>query len=215
MSEDLPQRLNDIEKVPKMIYAYGNAELLHEKKIIAIVGSRRPTDYGLRQARRFALELAQTGFVIVSGFAIGIDTQAHQGAIEGGGSTIAVIGCGIGIDYPKSNRQLKECLLTNHLIITEHPVHTMPSSENFPYRNRLISGLSIGIIVVESLIKSGTYWTVYHGLAQGKAIFAIPGSVESKMSQGPNQLIKTGAIPVTSPRDVLDYYSLFQNSTSF
>ena len=187
---NFPRQLREIDDSPKFIYVYGDKELLYSKKIIAIVGTRHPTKYGVEMARKFSRELAKEGFVIISGFAIGIDTQAHIAAIKASGKTIAVLGCGIESDYPKSNCLLKEEIIKNHLVITEYKPSTKPRGRYYPYRNRIISGLSIGVLVIESYIQSGTFTTVNHALNQGKTIFAVPGNLNNPLSQGTNYLIQ-------------------------
>ncbi len=204
---NLPDRLKNISDSPKKLYAYGNKEIMYSNRIIGIVGSRYPSREGRLNAEKFAEELADDDFIIVSGMAIGIDTSAHQGAIRANGKTIAVIGCGINIDYPKSNNELKNELLENHLIISEYDYNIEPRGYHYPYRNRIISGISLGILVVESKIKSGTMTTVNHALNQGKPVFVIPGSINNPMSEGNNYLIKLGAIPVTKAKDIIDYFN--------
>lgn len=211
--KDLPQSLKVIDDAPKKIYTYGNRELLENPYSIAIVGSRHPSSYGKKLAREFSTILAKNGIMIISGFAMGIDTDAHWGAIHAGGKTIAVLGCGINMNYPKSNGKLKEEMIRNHLIISEYGFDRQPKGYHFPYRNRIISAISLGVLVIECQIKSGTMTTVNHALNQGKAIFAIPGNITSLLSEGPNYLIKSGAIPVTDAMDICDYYSLFLKRT--
>ncbi|MEA3423653.1 MAG: DNA-processing protein DprA [Bacillota bacterium] len=206
-SNDLPDRLKNIIDLPKKLYAYGKTEIMYRERIIGIVGSRYPSSEGRINAEKFAKELAGDDFVIVSGMAIGIDTSAHKGAINGKGKTIAVIGCGININYPKSNNGLKNELRENHLIISEYDYDIKPKGYHYPYRNRIISGISLGILVVEAKIKSGTMTTVNHALNQGKPVFVIPGSINNPMSDGNNYLIKLGAIPVTEAKDIIDYFN--------
>ena len=204
---NLPERLKNISDSPKKLYVYGNKEFMYSNRIIGIVGSRYPSKEGKNNAERFAEKLADNDFIIASGMAIGIDTSAHQGAIKASGKTIAVIGCGININYPKSNNELKNEMLGKHLIISEYDYDVEPRGYHYPYRNRIISGISLGILVVESKIKSGTMTTVNHALNQGKPVFVIPGSINNPMSEGNNHLIKLGAIPVTEAKDIIDYFN--------
>lgn len=203
---NFPIQLSEINNSPEFIYAYGNIELLYSKKIIAIVGSRHPSKYGIEMARKFSCELAKEGFIIISGFAIGIDTQAHISAIKASGKTIAVLGCGIDTNYPKSNELLKEEIIKNHLVITEYKPSIKPKGIYYPYRNRIISGLSVGVLVIESKIKSGTFTTVNHALNQGKTIFAIPGNIDNPMSEGTNYLIQLGATSALNVADIINNY---------
>lgn len=204
-NKDLPDRLQQIDQSPKRIFAYGEKELLFSEKTIAIIGSRDATEEGKKNAFEFSKELCKAGFVVVSGFALGIDTYAHQGAIAVNGKTIAVIGCGIKKDYPKKNKFLKAKLIEKHLIISEYGEDDIPNGYNFPHRNRIISGLSLGVLVVEAKIKSGSMTTVNHALNQGKPVFSVPGSISNPLSEGTNYLIKIGAIPVTEASDIIDY----------
>ncbi len=211
--DDLPTSLKVIDDAPNKIFAYGNQKLLRNDYTIAIVGSRYPSTYGKKLAREFSTVLARSGITVISGFAMGIDTDAHWGAINAGGKTIAVLGCGVNVNYPKTNGKLKEEMIKNHLIISEYAYGVSPKGYHFPYRNRIISAISLGILVIECQIKSGTMTTVNHALNQGKVIFAIPGNVTSSLSEGPNYLIKSGAIPVTDASDICEYYSLFLKRT--
>lgn len=204
-NKDFPDRLRQIDQSPKRIFSYGDDKLLFREKTIAIIGSRDATEEGKKNAFEFSKELCKAGFVVVSGLALGIDTYAHRGAIAVNGKTIAVIGCGIKMDYPKRNKFLKAKLIENHLIISEYDEDVIPNGYNFPYRNRIISGLSLGVLVIEAKIKSGSMTTVNHALNQGKPVFSMPGSILNPFSEGTNHLIKIGAIPVTEPLDIIDY----------
>ncbi|MBN2260949.1 MAG: DNA-processing protein DprA [Clostridiales bacterium] len=210
-NEDFPSGLKDIDDSPSKLFVYGIVELMFKKNMIGIVGSRYPSDEGKKSAYEFSKSLAKNGFEVISGMAIGVDTYAHKGALDANGSTIAVLGCGIEINYPRSNLKLKENIRSNHLIVTEYESNVTPKGYHYPYRNRIISGLSKGILVIESRIKSGTLTTVNHALNQGKPVFVIPGSIYNPLSEGNNYLLKCGAIPVTSVNDILDYYQIFNN----
>ena len=196
-----PEKLMHIYGKPQELYVLGNEKLLNEKSI-AIVGCRNASEYGMKNAYKFAYELAKKGICIVSGFARGIDTYSHKGAIGAKGNTIAVLGCGLDVVYPPENYELyKHILINNGAIITEYPLGSKPEKYHFPARNRIISGLSDGVLVVEAKKRSGTLITVEHALEQGKNVYAIPGNITSDNSYGTNELIKEGAIPVTRIED--------------
>ena len=172
--KEYPEKLNNIYSSPAKLYLVGD-ELVLNKPSIAIIGCRDASDYGKRVAFNFAYELAKEGFVIVSGLARGIDTYAHLGAVKANGKTIAVLGSGLDKIYPAENKKLCKAIIEKGgAIITEFPMGTKPEKTNFPIRNRIISGLSDGILVIEAKEKSGTLITVGYGLEQGKEIFVIP-----------------------------------------
>ena len=196
-----PEKLKNIYGKPQYLYVLGNEKLLNEKSI-AIIGCRNASNYGLRSAYQFGYELAKKEICIISGFARGVDTYAHKGAVAAKGKTIAVLGCGLDIIYPPENMELyKQILINGGAIITEYPLGSKPEKYHFPIRNRIISGLSDGVLVVEAKKKSGTLITVEYALEQGKDVYAIPGNITSNNSYGTNELIKEGAIPVTSIDD--------------
>jgi DNA processing protein len=196
-----PSRLKNIPDPPPFLYCVGGIDFF-EQPALAVVGSRRPTDYGIRMTARLVSELASAGVVIVSGLAYGIDSAAHQAALEKGGRTIAVFGCGLDIIYPSGNRALAQRISESGCLISEFPKGTRPERYNFPIRNRIVGGLSDGVMVVEAGSKSGALVTANIALEQGKDILALPGSVDSELSLGPNSLIKQGAITVTSADDI-------------
>ena len=199
--EAYPENLMHIYSKPQTLYLLGNEKLLNTKSI-AIIGCRKASDYGLKNAYKFGYQLAKKNICIVSGFARGVDTYAHKGALAAKGATIAVLGCGLDIVYPPENIELyKEILRRDGAIITEYPLKSKPDKHHFPARNRIISGLSDGVLVVEAKQKSGTLITVEHALDQGKNVYAIPGNITSANSYGTNELIKEGAIPVTKIDD--------------
>ena len=203
MSENYPQILKNIDYPPKELYCWGNLDLLNHNKTIAIIGSRICSDYGKKVAIDFSSNLAKEGFCIVSGLAKGIDSYAHLGALSVSGKTIAIIGSGIDNIYPKENIKLAENIVKNNgLIISEYPLGTLALKQNFPARNRIISGISNSILVVEAREKSGTNITVEFALEQGKDIYVIPGNIYSKTSNGTNFLIQEGAIPVVNYKDI-------------
>lgn len=205
--KDYPLLLKNIYDPPPIIYYKGNfLDILKDRKGIAIVGSRKATFYGKKVAKEIAFELTKRGYIIVSGLARGIDTNAHQGSLEAGGPTIAVLGCGIDRAYPIENRSLMNQMVVNGAIISEFPLKTLPEKSNFPRRNRIISGLTLGTLVVEAAEKSGALLTADFALDQGKEVFAVPGSVHSYLSVGCHNLIKQGAKLVSSYQDILDEF---------
>ena len=203
-SKYYPERLRNIDSPPKQIYCLGNLELLNYKQNIAMIGSRNCSLYGERAAKDFAFNLAKGDVCIVSGLAKGIDSFSHIGALNAKGKTIAVLGSGLDNIYPKENIKLVESIIKNNgLVISEYPLGTKPLKQHFPARNRIISGLSDSVLVVEARKNSGTNITVDFALEQGKDVFVIPGNIYSKTSDGTNYLITEGAIPVLSYKDIL------------
>ena len=203
-SKYYPERLKNIDSPPKQLYCLGNLELLNYKNNIAMIGSRNCSSYGERAAKDFAYNLAKEDICIVSGLAKGIDSFSHIGALNAKGRTIAVLGSGLDNIYPKENIKLvKEIIKNNGLVISEYPLGTKPLKYHFPARNRIISGLSDSVLVVEARKNSGTNITVDFALEQGKDVFVIPGNIYSKTSDGTNYLITEGAIPVLTYKDIL------------
>jgi len=170
---------------------------------VAIVGSRHPTPYGLHMARTLAGDLARAGITVVSGLARGVDMAAHRGALDAGGRTAAVLGCGLDIDYPRSAGELKRRIVRNGFLFTEFGNGTPPLPHHFPARNRIISGLSLGILVVEAGLRSGSLITARWALDQGREVMAVPGRADSPLSEGPINLIREGAAPVCGASDVI------------
>ena len=205
--KDYPENLKNIPGAPIVLYIKG--ELKEEdKSAIAIVGSRRASFYGMSCAERFGFELAENKFSVVSGMARGIDTCAHRGALKASGRTIAVIGSGFNHLYPLENERLAEEISLSGAVISEFPIDTKPLPHNFPRRNRLISGLSLGVLVVEAAGNSGALITADFALEQGREVFAIPGKVDSNNSFGTNELIKQGAKLVSCADDIMDEFIL-------
>ena len=203
-SKYYPERLRNIDDPPKELYCLGNLELLNYKNNIAMIGSRNCSSYGERAAKDFAYNLAKEDICIVSGLAKGIDSFSHIGALNAKGKTIAVLGSGLDNIYPKENIKLVEEIIKNNgLVISEYPLGTKPLKHHFPARNRIISGLSDSVLVVEARKNSGTNITVDFALEQGKDVFVIPGNIYSRTSDGTNFLITEGAIPVLSYKDIL------------
>lgn len=197
-----PQALLNIDEPPTVLYVRGRPEMLNEK-CFAIVGSRNATRLGARDAESFAAALAQAGLCVVSGLAAGIDAAAHRGALSRNGKSIAVMGTGADIVYPSGNRKLAEALAAEGCIVSEFPLGTPPEARNFPRRNRLISGLSVGVLVVEAALRSGSLITARAAAEQGREVFAIPGSIHSPLSRGCHDLIRLGAQLVEGAEDIL------------
>ncbi len=200
---DYPQKLLQIAAPPPLLYSKGDLRLLNQAAI-AIVGSRNATEQGRQNARNFARHLSQAGVTIVSGMAAGIDRAAHEGGLDGRGSSIAVVGTGLDRVYPASNHDLARRLSQSGLIISEFPLGTQPLAGNFPRRNRIISGLSLGCLVVESTLNSGSLVTARLAAEQGREVLAIPGSIHSPQSKGCHLLIKQGAKLVETAADILE-----------
>ena len=197
-----PQALRNIFDPPAVLFARGNVELLNNL-MIGVVGTRRPTPYGINAAERLSADLAQAGLTIVSGMARGIDTAAHRAALSVSGRTIAVLGCGADVVYPSENRRLAAEIVAKGLIVSEFPMGAVAFPQNFPIRNRIISGMSAGLLVVEGAQYSGSAITARLALDQGREVFAVPGNITSRMSWGPNLLIKQGAKLVQDWNDVV------------
>jgi len=198
-----PQVLLQTADPPLLLYTQGDADLLNSP-CLAIVGSRNPTPQGAENARAFAEHLGRAGMTIVSGLALGIDGAAHSGALAGGARTIAVVGTGLDRVYPRAHRELAHRIAERGLIVSEFNLGTEPLAANFPQRNRIIAGLSLGTLVVEAALESGSLITARHAVDSGRDVFAIPGSIHSPQSRGCHALIKQGAKLVDDARDVLE-----------
>ena len=196
-----PSRLNEIDAPPESLWLRGDEDALARSGYIAIVGTRSPTPYGLDQARRFAMSFAAAGVVVVSGLARGIDAAAHAGALDAGGETIAVLGCGV--DRPWPQGEVTRRVLEEGLLMSEHSPGTDPRPHHFPLRNRLISGLSAGVVVIEAAARSGSLITARWAADQGREVFALPGRVDQPMSRGAHKLLREGAALVEDPGEVL------------
>ena len=198
-----PSLLRQTADFPPLLYCSGNIELLKHPQI-AIVGSRKCTPGGANTAREFAGFLAKSGVAITSGMATGIDAEAHKGALSCGGNTIAVTGTGLDRIYPPGNRQLAYDIHDNGLLVTEFPLGTEVRSENFPRRNRIISGLCVATLVVEATRRSGSLITAHQAIEQGREVFAVPGSIHNPQAKGCHQLIREGAKLVDQPSDIIE-----------
>lgn len=198
-----PQNLLEIPDPPLLLYVKGNRDLL-ARAAVAIVGSRNATAQGLANAARFSAALSEAGYCIVSGMALGIDTAAHHGCLRAGGATLAVIGTGADIVYPARNRALAHDIAAHGAILSEYPLGTPAIAANFPCRNRIISGLSRGVLVIEAASQSGSLITARMAGEQGRDVFAIPGSIHAPLARGCHQLIRQGALLVESASDIVE-----------
>jgi DNA processing protein len=197
-----PTRLKEIPFPPPLIFVKGDVTP-EDSLAVAMVGTRKASYNGRKTCHSLARELARRGVTVVSGLARGIDTAAHQGALEGGGRTLAVLGCGLDVVYPPENRELYARIPTSGALVTEYALGTPPEAHNFPRRNRLISGLSLGVLVVEAALRSGALITARCALDQGREVMALPGPVNAPTSQGPHQLIQEGAKLIQNVDDIL------------
>ena len=203
-----PQLLKEIYDPPKQLYISGELKA-KEKYPLAVVGTRKVSDYGKRATPYFVKTLAKTGLTIISGLALGVDGLAHQATLDVHGRTIAVLGSGLNNIYPSAHKKLAEDIIkSGGAVISEYSPDKQPSKTTFPARNRIIAGLCLGILVIEAPEKSGALITARFALEQGREVFAVPGSIYSKNSIGTNQLIKMGARPVTKPEDILQGLNL-------
>lgn len=211
IEDDLyPYNLKQIEDCPPILYALGNTNLLKNDNAVAIVGSRNASISARRLAEQIGRDLSAKNIVIVSGMARGIDAASHEGALATNGNTIAVLGTGIDIAYPKENEKIYQNLIAHGLLLSEYPFHTGPQPSNFPRRNRIVSGLSKGILVVEADIKSGSLITAHQALEQGRDVYAVPGSPYDGKSSGCNKLLKEGALLVETAEDILENFNFSQ-----
>ena len=201
-----PMLLRETYDPPIVLYSLGDIEGALAQPAVAIVGSRRCSTYGRNIAEKLSRELAERGVTIISGLARGIDSAAHRGALEGKGLTVAVMGTGLDAVYPKDNRKLAETISAHGALVTEFPLGTPPLSQNFPFRNRVISGLALGVMVVEGAERSGSLITSRLAYEQGRDVFAVPGNITSAKSFGPNYLIKDGAKLVQTWVDVVEEF---------
>ncbi|HEX2770647.1 MAG TPA: DNA-processing protein DprA [Geobacteraceae bacterium] len=209
LAEGYPKILLEIPDPPPYLYVKG--ETVGMEPAIAIVGSRRASTYGLLTTTKLAKELARHRVTVVSGMARGVDTAAHRGALDNGGRSIGVLGCGIDVQYPSENRRLFEEMASRGALFSEFPMGTLPLAENFPRRNRIISGISRGVLVVEAAENSGSLITAQYALEQGREVFAVPGNISYSSSRGTNRLIKQGAKLVEGVEDILEELPYMQH----
>ena len=203
---DYPARLKQIADPPAVLYIRGKNFAFDEEVAIGVVGTREPSGYGIKCAERFGLELAAGGALVVSGIAEGLDSCAIRGALKGGGRVVSVLAGGVDVPYPVQNRYLMEDVAAAGALISEYPPGTRPKGHHFPARNRILSGLSLGVLAVECRAHSGTMITVNHALEQDRDVFAVPGAIDAPMSEGTNRLIRQGARLVTCGADILEEY---------
>lgn len=203
---EYPARLRNIYAYPVVLYVRGTLPPVDDCVLISMVGTRRSSKYGEAAAAKIASGLAEAGAVVVSGMADGIDAVCHESAIRSGGLTVAVLGCGIDVIYPAVNKDLYYRICEHGAVITEHPPGAEPAGRNFPVRNRIIAGLSLGVVVVEGSLHSGSLITANHAIDQGKEVFAVPGSIFKESLEGNHRLLKQGAIPVVSAADIIEEY---------
>ncbi len=209
LSRSYPSNLLEIADPPGLLYMLGEV-LLEDRNAVAVIGSRKMTDYGRRITESFVREFVKGGVTVVSGGARGVDTVAHRTCLDAGGRTIAVLGNGLDVVYPYENRKLFEEIIKKGVVISEFPAGTKPLGKNFLARNRIISGLAKAVLVVEGERRSGTLSTVSYAADQGREVFAVPGPVDSRLSDAPNYLLENGARVACTPQDVLDYLESLQ-----
>ena len=208
---DYPMLLSQLESPPPLLYIHGQTSILSEP-LLAMVGSRNPSASGVRTATDFARHLSAAGLVISSGLALGIDAACHQGALDAGMPTVAVMGTGLDRVYPARHRDLARQIAEQGALVSEFPIGTAPRAENFPRRNRIISGMSLGTLVVEAAIRSGSLITARYAGDQGREVFAIPGSIHNPLARGCHQLIRQGAKLVETAQDVMDELGMLADS---
>lgn len=201
-----PERLKTIEDAPILLYCLGHFPDFNSSLCIGMVGTRKMSEYGKQTAYKIGYELASAGAVVVSGMALGVDSAAAAGALSSGGRTVAVLGCGISVVYPKEHKHLMDEIARRGAVITEYPPKEAPHGHNFPKRNRIISGLCQGVLVVEGSVGSGALITARRAIDQGREVFALPGKINESNSEGPNELIRQGAYAVTCSEDILKHY---------
>ncbi|MFH1486628.1 MAG: DNA-processing protein DprA [Chloroflexota bacterium] len=202
-----PARLKEVYDLPPVLYRRGTFTT-EDEWAVAVVGTRRPTFYGRQVAEQLASDLARSSVTVISGLALGIDSIAHKSALDSGGRTIAVMGCGLDTVYPSEHLKLAQAIMEDGCLISEYPLGTLPRAENFPRRNRLMSGISLGVLVVEAGERSGALITANFALEQNREVFAVPGSVLSPISRGTNRLIQDGAKLALGIQDILEELNL-------
>ncbi len=202
-----PRRLKEIDQPPPVLYVRGSL-LPEDEWAVAVVGTRRVTPYGRQMAEEIATALSQNGVTIISGLARGVDSIAHQAAVNTGGRTLAVLGNGVDLIYPPENKRLAEQMMQQGALVSDYALGTKPDGVNFPPRNRIISGLSLAVIVVEAGETSGALITASFAAEQGRDVFAVPGNINAPQSEGTNRLIRDGAQPLLNPQDVLEALNL-------
>ena len=201
-----PSRLKNLPDAPVLLYCLGHFPDFNSSLCIGIVGTRKMSEYGKQSAYKISYELASAGALVISGMALGVDGAAACGALSAGGKTVAVLGCGISVLYPKEHKKLMDEIVRHGAVITEYPPKEPPHGHNFPKRNRIISGLSQGVLVVEGAAGSGALITARRAIDQGREVFALPGNIDESNSEGPNELIREGAYTALCSEDILKHY---------
>jgi len=207
LDAEYPDALREIHDPPLALYVRGKLRPV-DRNAVAVVGTRRATHYGMDTARRFSYQLVRSGISVLSGLALGVDTAAHKGALQGGGRTVAVIGGGFNHLYPEENSGLADRIAEQGAVLSEFPMGRKPDRTTFPMRNRIVSGMSKGVLVVEAGHRSGAVITANQAMEQGRTVFAVPGRIDSFLSAGSNALIKDGACMVTEVRDILEHFEM-------
>ncbi|MBC7122061.1 MULTISPECIES: DNA-processing protein DprA [Pseudothermotoga] len=210
--EAYPPLLRESSSPPVVLFCLGDEKLL-KKECVSIVGTRKMTSYGKKVSHEVALAVARAGLVVVSGLAFGIDSCAHSAALEASGKTIAVLGTGVDVPYPASNRKLYERIVQEGCVVSEFPLQTRASKQNFPMRNRIIAGFSRATVVIEAPKDSGALITARFAADMGRDVFAVPADIDRASSEGSNWLLRMGAIPLTHPSELLEYFSLSGESS--
>ena len=205
-TKNYPSILYELPDPPLILYVWGDPKVLHNRNAFCMVGARHSTVYGMSAALGVSEQLARCGMVIVSGVAMGIDSAAHRGAVRGGGKTIGIMGCGLNVAYPSENADVRRAIIENGALISEFPLDTPPLPSNFPIRNRLLSGFSLGVAVMEAGERSGALITAKYAAEQGRDVFALPGNISNPMSAGTNRLIQDGASLLLSADAILAEY---------
>ncbi|MBO5415459.1 MAG: DNA-processing protein DprA [Clostridia bacterium] len=211
--ERYPSRLKMLENPPAVLYCIGKLPDFNNRLCVGVVGTRKISAYGMEAAYKISYELASANVCIVSGMALGVDAVSACGALEAGGDTVAVLGCGIDIVYPKAHTKLRRAIAGRGAVITEYPPSTPPAGRNFPVRNRIISGLCQGVLVIEGNLSSGAMITAKKAVAQGRDLFALPGKINESNSEGPNELIKDGANVALRSEDIILHYDFLYHDT--
>lgn len=215
-SEKYPSKLRNLQDPPAVLYVRGKLPELNNRVCIAVVGTRKMSEYGKTSAYKISYELAAAGVIVVSGMALGVDSFAACGAISAKGETVAVFGCGIDRAYPAEHKRLMEKIIGNGCAVSEYPPHTPPYDYNFPVRNRIISGMCNGTLIIEGDGRSGALITARATILQGRDIYALPGNIDAPGSEGTNKLIHDGAVQVCSARDILENYrELYSDTLDF
>ncbi len=207
LDDEYPASLKTIHDPPLALYIRGQLKSV-DRQGIAVVGTRHPTHYGMDCARKLSYQLGKMGVCVLSGLALGVDTAAHEGALRAGGRTLAVMGSGFDHPYPTENERLAERIAQHGAVLTEFPFARKPDKTTFPMRNRIVSGMSMGVLVIEAGLRSGAMITANQAMQQGRSVFAVPGRIDSYASVGPNALLKDGAGLVTEARDILEHFEM-------